>query len=117
MITEKNLKSDMCSSSLNTSFIPTPSSSLSKPRSTTNSSQSSPIKTLPLSQYNPYHKWQMLRASVLLNMSYVSLCLSDPVIALESAQKILSLDMHTSNGSNLRFQADIKYWHRSMRRM
>ena len=101
MITEKNLKSDMCLSSLNTSFIPTPSSSLSKPGSTTNSSQSSPIKTLPLSQYNPYHKWQMLRASVLLNMSYVSLCLSDPVIALESAQKILSLDMHTSNGSNL----------------
>ena len=45
----------------------------------------------------------MLRAAILLNTSYVSLCLEDSVVALENAQNILLYDQYksvTSNSSN-----------------
>ena len=77
------------------------SSSLSKPSSAPNSTQTSPSKSLSTSCYNSSNKWQMLRLTILLNMSYVGLCLTDPVIALENAEKILAYDNETSNGSTV----------------
>merc|ERR1719361_1708980 len=79
----------------------TSSSSLSKTSSTSNSAQASPNKSATASGYNPCNKWQMLRLTILLNISYVSLCLTDPVIALENAEKILAFESEGSNGSNI----------------
>ena len=79
----------------------TSSSSLSKTSSTPNSAQASPNKSATASGYNPCNKWQMLRLTILLNISYVSLCLTDPVIALENAEKILAFESEGSNGSNI----------------
>ena len=75
----------------------TSTSSSSKPSSTPSSTQASPSKSLPAACYNPSNKWQMLRLTIMLNMSYVGLCLTDPVIALENAEKLLAYE----NSSNV----------------
>ena len=77
------------------------SSSLSKPNSAPGSTQASPSKSLPATCYNSSNKWQMLRITILLNLSYVGLCLTDPVIALENAETILAYENENSSGSNI----------------
>ena len=79
----------------------TSTSSSSKPSSAPSSTQASPSKSLPAACYNPSNKWQMLRLTIMLNMSYVGLCLTDPVIALENAEKLLAHENDNSNSSNV----------------
>ena len=54
---------------------------------TNGSNQNSPVKAS-----NNVSRSMLLKAAILLNRAYVSLCLSDPVTGLEQCRKLLTLD-------------------------
>ena len=100
VLANKNIKYDESQAAISLHLTSSSSSSLQKSGSTSNSNQSSPNKSIPSASFNTSIKWQMLRSTILLNISYVSLCLSDPVIALENAEHILSYETQSINGNS-----------------
>jgi len=75
---------------------PTPSSSNNN---TNNMQQTSPLKTAANSASAHHSRIQILKANVLLNRSYVCLCLNDPTTALDCAQSLLALSSSPSSPS------------------
>ena len=100
VIANQNIKNDESQASMAVALTSNFGSTLPKSGSTSSSNQTSPNKSFPSTSFNTSIKWQMLRSTILLNISYVSLCLSDPIIALENAERILSLESQPTNGSN-----------------
>jgi hypothetical protein len=100
VIANKQIKYDESQAAMTIPLTSHSNSSLPKSGSTSNSNQTSPNKSIPSALFNTSIKWQMLRSTILLNVSYVSLCLSDPVIALENAENILSFESQSTNGSS-----------------
>ena len=61
--------------------------------------QTSPLKTAANSASAHHSRIQILKANVLLNRSYVCLCLNDPTTALDCAQSLLALSSSPSSPS------------------
>ena len=108
VITNQNQNTEESQISLGSNIVSTSCSSLSKSGSGSNSNQNSPNKSALQPIHNISNKWQMLRSTILLNMSYVGLCLADPLMALENAQKIISFDSPTVNCTSIEIPGGYK---------